>query len=113
MHAMMLEKCLGSLCSDFLLNLLGTSEFIFLCISSVFMCPLGVSKHVGDAVKIFGGHNLRKRNTIGITPWGMIDNNTDLIGRDVSTKTVFLALLPIQHQITHFQHAKALCIIVQ
>lgn len=72
------------------------------------MCRLGVSKHVGDAVKIFGGHNLRKRNTIGITPWGMIDNNTDLIGRDVSTKTVFLALLPIQFQLTHFQHAKSL-----
>ncbi|XP_013867494.1 transient receptor potential cation channel subfamily M member 6 isoform X1 [Austrofundulus limnaeus] len=43
----------------------------------------GVSKHVGEAVKVFGGHNLRKRNTIGITPWGMIDNNVDLIGRDV------------------------------
>ncbi|MEQ2277486.1 hypothetical protein XENORESO_003476, partial [Xenotaenia resolanae] len=43
----------------------------------------GVSKYVGEAVKLFGGHNLRKRNTIGITPWGMIDNNMDLIGRDV------------------------------
>ncbi|XP_043968718.1 transient receptor potential cation channel subfamily M member 6 isoform X1 [Gambusia affinis] len=43
----------------------------------------GVSKYVGEAVKLFGGHNLRKRNTIGITPWGMIDNNLDLIGRDV------------------------------
>ncbi|XP_037831421.1 transient receptor potential cation channel subfamily M member 6 isoform X4 [Kryptolebias marmoratus] len=43
----------------------------------------GVSKYVGEAVKIFGGHDLRKRNTIGITPWGMIDNNVDLIGRDV------------------------------
>nr|XP_015827713.2 transient receptor potential cation channel subfamily M member 6 [Nothobranchius furzeri] len=43
----------------------------------------GVSKYVGDAVKTFGGHDLRKRNTIGITPWGMIDNNMDLIGRDV------------------------------
>ncbi|XP_056274950.1 transient receptor potential cation channel subfamily M member 6 isoform X3 [Pseudoliparis swirei] len=43
----------------------------------------GVSKYVGEAVKTFGGHNLRKRNTVGITPWGVIDNNTDLIGRDV------------------------------
>ncbi|XP_061624591.1 transient receptor potential cation channel subfamily M member 6 isoform X4 [Phyllopteryx taeniolatus] len=43
----------------------------------------GVSKYVGEAVKTFGGHNLRKRNTIGITPWGVIDNNADLIGRDV------------------------------
>ncbi|XP_077456800.1 transient receptor potential cation channel subfamily M member 6 [Stigmatopora argus] len=43
----------------------------------------GVSKYVGEAVKTYGGHNLRKRNTIGITPWGLIDNNEDLIGRDV------------------------------
>ncbi|KAM8886032.1 transient receptor potential cation channel subfamily M member 6 isoform 2-T4 [Spinachia spinachia] len=43
----------------------------------------GVSKYVGEAVKTFGGHNLRKRNTIGITPWGVIDNNMDLVGRDV------------------------------
>uniref|UniRef100_A0A671VZ01 non-specific serine/threonine protein kinase n=1 Tax=Sparus aurata TaxID=8175 RepID=A0A671VZ01_SPAAU len=43
----------------------------------------GVSKYVGEAVKTFGGHDLRKRNTVGITPWGVIDNNTDLIGRDV------------------------------
>ncbi|XP_038558702.1 transient receptor potential cation channel subfamily M member 6 isoform X1 [Micropterus salmoides] len=43
----------------------------------------GVSKYVGEAVKTFGGHDLRKRNTVGITPWGVIDNNVDLIGRDV------------------------------
>ncbi|KAM4578723.1 transient receptor potential cation channel subfamily M member 6 [Fundulus diaphanus] len=43
----------------------------------------GVSKYVGEAVKLFGGHDLRKRNTVGITSWGMIDNNLDLIGRDV------------------------------
>ncbi|KAM3610879.1 uncharacterized protein V6R79_009997 [Siganus canaliculatus] len=43
----------------------------------------GVSKYVGEAVKTFGGHDLRKRNTVGITPWGVIDNSTELIGRDV------------------------------
>lgn len=43
----------------------------------------GVSKYVGEAVKTFGGHDLRTRNTVGITPWGVIDSNTDLIGRDV------------------------------
>ncbi|KAM8866020.1 transient receptor potential cation channel subfamily M member 6 isoform 2-T6 [Synchiropus picturatus] len=43
----------------------------------------GVSKYVGEAVKTFGSHDLRKRNTVGITPWGVIDNHTDLIGRDV------------------------------
>uniref|UniRef100_A0AAQ4RKL0 Transient receptor potential cation channel, subfamily M, member 6 n=1 Tax=Gasterosteus aculeatus aculeatus TaxID=481459 RepID=A0AAQ4RKL0_GASAC len=43
----------------------------------------GSMGYVGEAVKTFGGHNLRKRNTVGITPWGVIDNNMDLIGRDV------------------------------
>ncbi|KAG7490468.1 transient receptor potential cation channel subfamily M member 7-like isoform X1 [Solea senegalensis] len=43
----------------------------------------GVSKFVGEAVKMFGGHDLRKRNTVGLTPWGLIDNNTDLVGPDV------------------------------
>ncbi|XP_034068678.1 transient receptor potential cation channel subfamily M member 6 isoform X4 [Gymnodraco acuticeps] len=43
----------------------------------------GVSKYVGEAVKTFGGHNLRKRNTVGITPWGVIHNNSDLLGKDV------------------------------
>ncbi|XP_071780163.2 transient receptor potential cation channel subfamily M member 6 [Centroberyx gerrardi] len=43
----------------------------------------GVSKYVGEAVKTFGSPDLRKRNTVGVTPWGVIDNNTDLIGRDV------------------------------
>ncbi|KAJ0068044.1 hypothetical protein NL108_015095, partial [Boleophthalmus pectinirostris] len=43
----------------------------------------GVSKYVGEAVKMYGGHDLRKRNTVGITPWGVIDNSADLIGRDV------------------------------
>jgi len=61
-----------------------------LCTHLLFTYFLGVSKYVGEAVKIFGGHDLRKRNTVGITPWGVIDNNTDLIGRDVSTKIAFL-----------------------
>ncbi|CAJ1067967.1 transient receptor potential cation channel subfamily M member 6 isoform X3 [Xyrichtys novacula] len=43
----------------------------------------GVSRYVGEAVKTFGGHDLRKRNTVGITPWGVIENNSDLMGRDV------------------------------
>ncbi|KAJ3603567.1 hypothetical protein NHX12_028312 [Muraenolepis orangiensis] len=44
----------------------------------------GVSRYVGEAVKTFGSHNLRKRNTVGVTPWGMINNsNNDLVGKDV------------------------------
>ncbi|XP_067295131.1 transient receptor potential cation channel subfamily M member 6 isoform X1 [Pseudorasbora parva] len=42
----------------------------------------GVSKYVGDAVKVYGSHDHRKRNVVGITPWGIIENNSDLIGRD-------------------------------
>lgn len=45
---------------------------------------LGVSRYVGDAVKEYGSHDHRKRNVVGITPWGIIENNSDLIGRDVS-----------------------------
>ncbi len=56
----------------------------------LFTFSLGVSKYVGEAVKTFGSYNLRKRNTVGITPWGVIDNNMDLIGRDVSTESDFL-----------------------
>lgn len=61
-----------------------------LCIQLLFAHCVGVSKYVGDAVKTFGGHDLRKRNTVGITPWGVIDNNKDLIGRDVNTKILSL-----------------------
>uniref|UniRef100_A0A672R5B9 non-specific serine/threonine protein kinase n=1 Tax=Sinocyclocheilus grahami TaxID=75366 RepID=A0A672R5B9_SINGR len=43
----------------------------------------GVSKYVGDAVKVYGSHDHRKRNVVGIPPWGIIENNSDLIGRDV------------------------------
>ncbi|MCJ8746709.1 hypothetical protein PDJAM_G00144810 [Pangasius djambal] len=43
----------------------------------------GVSMYVGDAVKVYGTHERRKRAVIGITPWGLIENHTDLIGRDV------------------------------
>uniref|UniRef100_A0AAR2LE08 non-specific serine/threonine protein kinase n=1 Tax=Pygocentrus nattereri TaxID=42514 RepID=A0AAR2LE08_PYGNA len=43
----------------------------------------GVSMYVGDAVKVYGTHERRKRNIIGVTPWGLIENHNDLIGRDV------------------------------
>uniref|UniRef100_A0A8C8K7F7 non-specific serine/threonine protein kinase n=1 Tax=Oncorhynchus tshawytscha TaxID=74940 RepID=A0A8C8K7F7_ONCTS len=43
----------------------------------------GVSRYVGEAVKTYGTHDLRKRNAVGFTPWGVIDNHSDLIGRDV------------------------------
>lgn len=45
---------------------------------------LGVSMYVGDAVKTYGTHERRKRAVIGITPWGLVENQSCLIGQDVS-----------------------------
>ncbi|XP_023377711.1 transient receptor potential cation channel subfamily M member 6 isoform X1 [Pteropus vampyrus] len=43
----------------------------------------GVSKHVGDALKAHSSQCLRKIWTVGIPPWGIIENQRDLIGKDV------------------------------
>ncbi|XP_069085230.1 transient receptor potential cation channel subfamily M member 6 [Pleurodeles waltl] len=43
----------------------------------------GVSKHVGDALKAHASQYLRKICTVGIPPWGIIENQRDLIGKDV------------------------------
>ncbi|XP_040273004.1 transient receptor potential cation channel subfamily M member 6 isoform X2 [Bufo bufo] len=42
----------------------------------------GVSKHVGDALKAHASQHLRKICAIGIPPWGVIENQKDLIGKD-------------------------------
>ncbi|ERE79397.1 transient receptor potential cation channel subfamily M member 6 [Cricetulus griseus] len=43
----------------------------------------GVSKHVGDALKAHSSKCLRKIWTVGIPPWGVIENQRELVGRDV------------------------------
>lgn len=43
----------------------------------------GVAKHVGDALKEHCSRSSRKICTIGIAPWGVIENRNDLIGRDI------------------------------
>uniref|UniRef100_A0A8C6NEG8 non-specific serine/threonine protein kinase n=3 Tax=Neoaves TaxID=3078114 RepID=A0A8C6NEG8_MELUD len=43
----------------------------------------GVSKHVGDALKGRASPQLRKIFAVGIPPWGIIENQSDLIGKDV------------------------------
>ncbi|KAM7330000.1 hypothetical protein ACRRTK_011613 [Alexandromys fortis] len=43
----------------------------------------GVSKHVGDALKAHSSKCLRKISTVGIPPWGVIENQRELVGRDV------------------------------
>ncbi|XP_076417112.1 transient receptor potential cation channel subfamily M member 6 isoform X1 [Peromyscus maniculatus bairdii] len=43
----------------------------------------GVSKHVGDALKAHSSKSLRKIWTVGILPWGVIENQRELVGKDV------------------------------
>jgi hypothetical protein len=46
----------------------------------------GVMRHVGDALIDRSVKSSNKVVTIGIAPWGVVDNRDDLIGRDVSKK---------------------------
>ncbi|NXA13374.1 TRPM6 protein, partial [Sapayoa aenigma] len=43
-----------------------------------------VSRHVGDALKGRASPHLRKICAVGIPPWGVIENQRDLIGKDVA-----------------------------
>uniref|UniRef100_A0A8C8DPP8 non-specific serine/threonine protein kinase n=1 Tax=Oryzias sinensis TaxID=183150 RepID=A0A8C8DPP8_9TELE len=43
----------------------------------------GVAKHVGDALKEHCSRSAKKICTIGIAPWGVIENRNDLIGKDI------------------------------
>ncbi|KAK2919823.1 hypothetical protein Q8A73_002027 [Channa argus] len=43
----------------------------------------GVAKHVGDALKEHYSRSSKKICTVGIAPWGVIENRNDLIGRDI------------------------------
>ncbi|XP_037103647.1 transient receptor potential cation channel subfamily M member 7 isoform X4 [Syngnathus acus] len=43
----------------------------------------GVAKHVGDALKEHCSRSSKKICTIGIASWGVIENRSDLIGRDI------------------------------
>ncbi|XP_055010390.1 transient receptor potential cation channel subfamily M member 7 isoform X1 [Boleophthalmus pectinirostris] len=43
----------------------------------------GVAKHVGDALKEHCSRSSKKICTVGIAPWGVIENKDDLIGRDI------------------------------
>ncbi|XP_033972566.1 transient receptor potential cation channel subfamily M member 7 isoform X1 [Trematomus bernacchii] len=43
----------------------------------------GVAKHVGDALKEHCSRSSKKICTIGIAPWGALENRNDLIGRDI------------------------------
>uniref|UniRef100_A0A8C4QPS1 TRPM SLOG domain-containing protein n=1 Tax=Eptatretus burgeri TaxID=7764 RepID=A0A8C4QPS1_EPTBU len=44
---------------------------------------MGIVTHVGDALKEHSSRSCKKICTIGIAPWGLIENRNDLIGQDV------------------------------
>lgn len=44
----------------------------------------GVIHHVGDALKDHASKSRGKICTIGIAPWGIVENQEDLVGKDVS-----------------------------
>lgn len=57
---------------------------VFFC-SSVKMksfCPKGVTKHVGDALLLERSQRTGRVNTLGIAPWGIVENNHELIGHN-------------------------------
>ncbi|XP_057664760.1 transient receptor potential cation channel trpm isoform X33 [Diorhabda carinulata] len=41
----------------------------------------GVTKHVGDALLLERSQRTGRVNTLGIAPWGIVENNQDLIGQ--------------------------------
>ncbi|XP_046871893.1 LOW QUALITY PROTEIN: transient receptor potential cation channel subfamily M member 6-like [Hypomesus transpacificus] len=43
----------------------------------------GVSRYVGEALKAHGSLDLRRRNTLGVTPWGVVEDHWELIGTDL------------------------------
>ncbi|XP_059910347.1 transient receptor potential cation channel subfamily M member 3 isoform X21 [Gadus macrocephalus] len=43
----------------------------------------GVIRHVGDALKDHASKSRGKICTIGIAPWGIVENQEDLVGKDV------------------------------
>lgn len=60
--------------------------------SSIIPTP-GVIRHVGDALKDHASKSRGKICTIGIAPWGIVENQEDLVGKDVSDMIMKLTLL--------------------
>ena len=56
-----------------------------------------MAKHVGDALKDHSTRSSKKICTIGIAPWGVIENRNDLIGRDVSSGALGLVLCVLMY----------------
>lgn len=55
---------------------------------------IGVMRHVGEALVNERTPRLRGRVlAIGIAPWGILENRSDLIGKNVSTNLFLLSLI--------------------
>lgn len=42
----------------------------------------GVTRHVGDGLLLERSQRTGRVNTLGIAPWGIVENNQDLIGHN-------------------------------
>ena len=60
-------------------SLSNTPELLFAYIAM----HVGVIRHVGDALKDHASKSRGKICTIGIAPWGIVENQEDLVGKDV------------------------------
>ncbi|NWH43600.1 TRPM3 protein, partial [Fregata magnificens] len=61
----------------------------------------GVIRHVGDALKDHASKSRGKICTIGIAPWGIVENQEDLIGKDTMSNPMSkLTVLNSMH--SHF-----------
>lgn len=70
-----------------------------------FCAQTGVAKHVGDALREHASRSSRKICTIGIAPWGVIENRNDLVGRDVRIDY----LIKIMIYLTIFDKSARVC----
>lgn len=57
------------------------------------MLTKGVIRHVGDALKDHASKSRGKICTIGIAPWGIVENQEDLVGKDVSDEAAIGVLI--------------------
>lgn len=88
------------------------TKHIFVLLSSK-RSSAGVIRHVGDALKDHASKSRGKICTIGIAPWGIVENQEDLVGKDVSLSQVMERTLSLAsdlicvhlHQFSKLSHA--------
>lgn len=74
-------------------NLFFLGQLLVCPITLLAIVVIGVVRHVGDAL---GDTLVQSRSnivTLGIAPWGVVHNRTDLIGRDVFIVFIYFFLI--------------------